>query len=115
VNDQIPARGGRVARIFKDPCGHRPALDLWFVVGIDDDVGAVEALTNTDGADARIEIVGVLTPNVTARWNLRHGEIRPPVSATLEDPPQNRLHTGFASASRWRSRLTRVRAFGGRV
>ena len=73
-----PARGGRVLHIRVDQ-DDRGVVDLWFVVGLDDDDEAAQAIARPSLAAAQIEVVGVLTYDVAARWRLRHGEIRPPM------------------------------------
>lgn len=73
------ARGGRVLRIRVDQDSRGVVVDLWFVVGLDDDHEAAKAVSRPDLAAAKIEIVGVLTSDVAARWKLRHGEVRPPM------------------------------------
>jgi len=75
-------QGGRVLRVSREKSGKRPAVDLWFVLGLDDNAQATQAVTPPPGlSEANVEIVAVLTPDVAARWKLQHGEVRPPVSA----------------------------------
>jgi len=78
VNTITPARGGRVLRIKVDRDSRGVVVDLWFVVGLDDDHEAAKAVARPHLSAAKIEIVGVLTADVAARWKLRHGEVRPP-------------------------------------
>jgi len=62
---------------------NRGVVDLWFVVGLDDHDEAAQAVARPGLAPAEIEVVGVLTCDVAARWKLRQGEIRPPILGTL--------------------------------
>ena len=71
-------RGGRIVRIFV----HRrdELVDQWFIVGIDDDEQAKEAIAKLQ-AYVRVEIIATLSPTVVARWNLHQGEIKPAAQA----------------------------------
>jgi len=79
VVDQVLARGGRVLRILTEKPGRGPAIDLWFVMGIDDSDQAARAVTHSSLPEAKIEVVAVFAPDVPARWKLQDGEVRPPV------------------------------------
>jgi len=78
MDDQVMASGGRVVRIITQRRGK--LVDQWFVVGIDDDEEAKKAVCKLQTADMRVEIISILTPTVTARWNLHQGEIKPAAS-----------------------------------
>ena len=54
-------------------------VDQWFILGIDDDEQAKQAIAKLQ-AYVRVEIIGTLTPTVAARWNLRQGKIKPAAS-----------------------------------
>jgi hypothetical protein len=71
-------KGGRVVRIFVPRRGE--LVDQWFIVGIDDDEQAKQAIAKLQ-AYVTVEIIGSLTPTVAARWNLRQGEIKPTAQA----------------------------------
>jgi hypothetical protein len=71
------ALGGRVIRVTDERLGS----DRWFIVGLDDDDEAIELISKSVPSVVRIEIMTALTSEITARWNLRHGEITPPADS----------------------------------
>jgi hypothetical protein len=71
------AVGGRVIRVTNEAL----ESDQWFIVGLDDDDSAVELISRAFTAGTRIEIMARLTSEITARWNLRQGEIIPPANS----------------------------------
>jgi hypothetical protein len=86
MDDQAMAQGGRVVRISIAQRGRGSPVDQWFIVGIDDDIEAAKAVAKPNLADAKVEIMGVLTPDVAAQWNLRYGEVKPSAPRAGAEP-----------------------------
>ncbi|MGC1178742.1 MAG: hypothetical protein WA884_06885 [Methyloceanibacter sp.] len=72
---ETPEVRGRVVRFLTKREGAANTLEQWFLVGIDDDEKAVEAVP-TQGADEVVEVVGQITPGMASTWGLRDGEVR---------------------------------------
>jgi len=68
---------GRVVRFLTKHQFDYSTVEQWFLVGIDDDQKAIEAVSKRErSADEIVEIVGHITPTIAAEWNLRTGEVR---------------------------------------
>ena len=67
---------GRVVRFLTTHQVDYPTVEQWFLVGIDDDQKAIEAVSGDRSAGEIVEIVGHITPTIAAQWNLRPGDIR---------------------------------------
>lgn len=72
-----PGIAGRVVRFMIKRSGPPNPLEQWFIVGIDDDQKAMEAVSaGQDATDEIVEIIGYITPANSSKWKLRDGEVR---------------------------------------
>jgi hypothetical protein len=69
---------GRVVRLLtKHHAAEEPAIEQWFLVAIDDDARAKEAVSSAShGSDAVTEVVGTIPAKSLADWGITDGEVR---------------------------------------
>ena len=69
--------GGRIVRLLtKHEAGDR-YIEQWFLVGVDDDEKALNALSkHTRSEEQVVEVAGIITTALASRWNLRAAEVR---------------------------------------
>jgi hypothetical protein len=72
-----PKITGRVVRFLTKHEISSRSVEQWFLVGIDDDQKAVEAVSKREQLeDEVIEVAGVITPALASQWGLKVGEVR---------------------------------------
>ncbi|MBK5199111.1 MAG: hypothetical protein JJE37_12670 [Methyloceanibacter sp.] len=68
---------GRVVRFLTKHSADSQFVEQWFLVGIDDDERAIEAVSMREPSEDKVvEVVGVITPPVSSKCRLTAGEVR---------------------------------------
>jgi hypothetical protein len=76
MGEDKPAVGGRVVRVLSKPSGDGP-LEQFFIVGIDDNCKAKEAVSaSQEAAYLTMQIVGTIPPKMATNFGLRNDEVR---------------------------------------
>ena len=76
MREDKPAVGGRVVRVVRKPGGDGP-LEQFFIVGIDDNWKAKEAVSvSQETAYGKIQIIGKILPKMAVNLGLRDDEVR---------------------------------------
>ena len=75
MREDKPAVGARVVRVLSKPGGDGP-LEQFFIVGIDDNWKAKEAVSvSQETAYGKIQIIGKILPKVAVNLGLRDDEV----------------------------------------
>jgi hypothetical protein len=68
---------GRIVRFLTKHELGSPSVEQWFLVGIDDDQRAIDAVSmRRRSEDEIVEVVGLITPALASQWGLSAGEVR---------------------------------------